>query len=141
MEVRVVDHEETLDLRQRVLRPYWTREQMRAASDPVPNIAVYVQGRVVATANVRAEGMPGDEREGDWRLRGMASDPDLRGRGYGAAALRGALEHVREQGGRRVWCNARTEAIGFYERHGFTVVGEEFETPDGGPHYVAYVTL
>ncbi|HEV2888819.1 MAG TPA: GNAT family N-acetyltransferase [Frankiaceae bacterium] len=141
MEVRVVDPEETVDLRQRVLRPHWTTDQMRAASDPVPSIAVYEDGTVVATANVRPEPMPGDPREGDWRLRGMASDPAVRGRGYGAAALRAALDHVREHGGRRVWCNARTGAMGFYERHGFTVVGEEFDLPDAGPHYMAYVNL
>ena len=141
MDVRVVDPEETVDLRQRVLRPHWTTDQMRAASDPAPTIAVYVDDRVVATANVRPEGMPDDPREGDWRLRGMASEPELRGRGYGAAALRGALDHVRENGGRRVWCNARTGAMGFYERHGFTVVGEEFDLPDAGSHYLMWLEL
>ena len=141
MEVRVVDPSETADLRQRVLRPTWTREQMLAASDPVPNIAVYVDGAVVATANVRPEGMEGDEREGDWRLRGMATEPDLRGRGYGAVALQAALDHAREHGATRVWCNARTPAMGFYLRHGFTVVGEEFDLPEGGPHYRAFVAL
>lgn len=139
--MRVVDAEETLDLRQRVLRPHQTKDEVRAQGDGSPNIAVYEDGRVVATANVRPEGMPGDEREGDWRLRGMASEPELRGKGYGAIALRAALDYARERGAKRVWCNARTPAVGFYERHGFTVVGEEFDLPDAGPHYVAFVGL
>ena len=46
MEVRVVDSEETLDLRRRVLRPGWTVEQMREVSDRTPQHAVYVDGRV-----------------------------------------------------------------------------------------------
>lgn len=141
MEVRVVGPEETLDLRQRVLRPHLTPDEVRAQGDGTPGLAVFVDGRVVATANVRPEGMPGDERPGDWRLRGMASDPELRGRGYGAVALRAALDYARERGATRVWCNARTGALGFYERHGFTVVGEEFDLPDAGPHYLAFVGL
>jgi len=141
IEVRVVESEETLDLRRRVLRPGWTLDQMREVSEDAPQVAVYLDGRLVATANVREEPMPGDPREGDWRLRGMASEPELRGRGYGATALRGALDHVRDSGGKRVWCNARTGAIGFYERHGFTVAGEEFDLPDAGPHYLAFVGL
>ncbi|HEX8002560.1 MAG TPA: GNAT family N-acetyltransferase [Mycobacteriales bacterium] len=141
MEVRVVDPEETLDLRQRVLRPHQTKDEVRAQGDGAPQLAVYVEGRLVATANVRPEPMPGDPRAGDWRLRGMASEPELRGRGFGAAALRAALDYARERGAARVWCNARTPALGFYERHGFAVVGEEFELPDAGPHYLAFVEL
>ncbi|HEU0131684.1 MAG TPA: GNAT family N-acetyltransferase [Mycobacteriales bacterium] len=140
-EIRVVGPADTAELRQRVLRPRWTVERMLAESDPVPGIAVVEDGRVVACASVRPEPMPGDPRDGDWRLRGMASDPDLRGRGYGALALAGALDHARERGGTRVWCNARTGALGFYEKHGFTVVGEEFVLPEGGPHHLAFTEL
>lgn len=140
-EVRVVPPDETLDLRQRVLRPHQTPDEVRASGDGMPGIAVYEDGALVATASVREEPMPGDPREGDWRLRGMASEPEQRGRGYGAAALRAALEYAKERGGKRVWCNARTPALGFYERHGFAVVGEEFELPDAGPHYLAFVGL
>ena len=137
----MVPPDETLDLRQRVLRPHQTPEQIRAQGDGLPGIAVYEDGNVVATASVREEPMPGDPREGDWRLRGMASEPEQRGRGYGAVALRAALDYAKERGGRRVWCNARTGAIGFYEHHGFTVVGEEYDLPDAGPHYLAFVAL
>jgi GNAT superfamily N-acetyltransferase len=114
---------------------------MRARVDPYPSIAVYEDGRVVATATVFEEPMEGDPREGDWRLRGMASEPELRGRGFGAAALTAALDYARERGGKRVWCNARTGAIGFYERHGFTVIGDEYDVPEAGPHYLAFVGL
>lgn len=141
IEVRVVPPEETAHLRQRVLRPHLTVDEVRAQGDAAPHLAVYAGGRLVATASVRPEAMPGDEREGDWRLRGMASDPEERGRGYGATALRAALDHARAHGATRVWCNARTGAIGFYERHGFTVAGEEFDLPGSGPHYVAFVGL
>jgi GNAT superfamily N-acetyltransferase len=137
-EVRVVDPEVTVALRHQVLRPHQTLDDVRAASDGTPGIAVLDGERVLACASVRPEPMPGDERPGDWRLRGMASDPAVRGQGYGALALTAALDHARERGATRVWCNARTPARGFYERHGFTATGGEFHLPDAGPHYLMW---
>jgi ribosomal protein S18 acetylase RimI-like enzyme len=141
VDIRIVDSATTAPLRRAVLRPHFTMEQFLAYPDTSPHVAVYAGGRVVACASVTPEPMPEDPRDGDWRLRGMASDPDVRGQGYGAAALTAALDYVREHGGRRVWCNARTGAIGFYERHGFQTRGEEYDLPDAGPHYFAYVEL
>lgn len=130
---------ETAALRREVLRPHWTLAQVLAAADDAPHLAVYDDGVLVACASIRPEPMPGDPRAGDWRLRGMASEEAVRGRGHGATALAAALGYARERGATRVWCNARTGALCFYVRHGFTVVGEEFELPDAGPHYLAFV--
>jgi ribosomal protein S18 acetylase RimI-like enzyme len=135
-EIRVVWAADTAPLRQQVLRPYLTVEQVVEESDDAPSIAVYDGERVVACASVREEPMPDDPRAGDWRLRGMASAPDVRGQGHGAAALTYALDYARERGGQRVWCNARKGAVGFYERYGFTTIGEEFDVGVIGPHYL-----
>lgn len=70
-----------------------------------------------------------------WRLRGMASDPDRRGAGFGAAVLARGVEEIRARGGRLLWCNARTTAVPFYQRHGLRTVGPEFEVPHIGPHF------
>jgi GNAT superfamily N-acetyltransferase len=141
VEVRVVDAEVTLPLRQAVLRPHQTHDEVRAQGDGLPGVAVLDGERVLACASVREEPMPGDARPGDWRLRGMASDPAVRGQGYGALALTGALDYARDRGARRIWCNARTPAVGFYERHGFRAVGDEFSIEHAGPHYVMVLDL
>jgi GNAT superfamily N-acetyltransferase len=73
-----------------------------------------------------------------WRLRGMATDPSVRGQGYGGALLRAGLRVAAEEGAELVWCNARTSALGFYAAHGFQAVGPEFETAGGIPHRVAW---
>jgi ribosomal protein S18 acetylase RimI-like enzyme len=64
----------------------------------------------------------------------MAIIEELRGAGLGRAVLERCLDHARERGARVVWCNARTGAIGFYERLGFEVVSEVFDVPVIGPH-------
>ena len=69
-----------------------------------------------------------------WQLRGMATHPSVRGSGAGRALVTGGLARVAALGGDLVWCDARTTAVGFYQRLGFTVVGDPFDEPEVGPH-------
>jgi len=69
-----------------------------------------------------------------WQLRGMATDPAVRGGGAGRALLADGLARVAARGGDLVWCDARVTAAGFYERHGFTVVTDPYDKPGIGPH-------
>lgn len=72
------------------------------------------------------------------RLRGMGSLPEYRGQGYGRAALERCFAHGRAIGAGFLWCNARLVAVPFYERLGLAAVGEEFDIPGIGPHYVMW---
>ena len=55
------------------------------------SVAATVAGEVLAVASVMPEGLPGDPLPGDWRIRGMASTPDVRGRGRPS----GGVVHVK----------------------------------------------
>ena len=69
-----------------------------------------------------------------WQLRGMATDPVVRGTGAGRALVREGLARVAARGGDLVWCDARIAAAGFYERMGFAVVTGPYDKPAIGPH-------
>ena len=71
---------------------------------------------------------------GAWRVRGMATAPEARGRGAGTAVLDALVSHALAEGATLVWCTARTRARSLYERAGFAVTSEVFEPPDIGPH-------
>ncbi len=49
-----------------------------------------------------------------------------RGRGVGTAICRRILEDCRTEGHKRVWLNAQTRAIGFYQTLGFSAEGPVF---------------
>jgi ribosomal protein S18 acetylase RimI-like enzyme len=66
----------------------------------------------------------------------MATRADVRGRGAGGAVLGALVSHAAGHGATRVWCNARTPALGLYERAGFERESDEFEIPGIGPHFV-----
>ena len=134
--VRLCTPAESRALRQAVLRPHLTLDEVAAQeNDQAPGLGVFDEtGRCIACAGVRHEPPEGSDDPTAWRLRGMASDPSVRGGGYGSMARRAAEDHVRGQGGTSMWCNARVSAQGFYERHGWEAYGEVFDQPPIGPH-------
>jgi GNAT superfamily N-acetyltransferase len=132
LDVRPVDPAQTRELRQRVLRPHESLEELASHEPPgVHAVGAFDGDELVAVGFVCPDGEPGE-----WRVRGMATKPELRGRGAGSAILAALVEHARAQGATRVWCNARTPALSLYGRAGFEPESEEFEIPGIGPHFV-----
>ena len=128
--VRPLPLEQTRSLRQAVLRPYMTVEDL-ADHEPPGAVAfgAFEGNELVAVGLVGPEGEPGA-----WRIRGMATDPGARGRGAGTTVLGALVRHASAHGATSVWCNARVRAIPLYERAGLHVVSDVFEPPDIGPH-------
>jgi GNAT superfamily N-acetyltransferase len=73
-----------------------------------------------------------------WRLRGMAVDPAYHNKKIGTTLLKACYEHISNQSKfpRGIWCNARSPAIPYYMKNGWTALGDEFEIPNAGPHFV-----
>ena len=137
--VERVPVEVTLPLRQRVLRPHETLDQLRLAGDDDPDTGHFAAidggGTVIGTASVRREAPPwAPEETGAWRLRGMATAEGHRSRGVGARVLQAVIDHVSGHGGGLLWCNARLPAVAFYRRAGFETRGEPWDEPHIGPH-------
>lgn len=128
--VRAVPIEQTRALRQAVLRPHQTPEEL-AGHEPEGAVAVgaFAGGELVAVGLVGPDGGPGA-----WRVRGMATAPSARSCGAGAAVLAALMRLALDAGATRLWCNARTPARSLYERAGFAVVSDEFVLPEIGPH-------
>jgi predicted GNAT family N-acyltransferase len=64
----------------------------------------------------------------------MAVLSPWRGQGVGASLLRCLLDGARQRGASRVFLNAQTYAVPFYERFNFVREGAEY-FEDGIPHY------
>jgi len=61
------------------------------------------------------------------RLRQMAVQNNLQGKGIGAAMMNFAENLARDLGYTRIIMHARKSAIGFYEKLGYKVSGKEFQ--------------
>jgi predicted GNAT family N-acyltransferase len=87
-------------------------------------------GRVVATGRLLLDG---GERASIGR---MATDARARGRGHGAAVLAELQRAAAGRGVREIELHAQVSARGFYERAGYTAVGDVYE--EAG---IAHVTM
>ena len=76
-----------------------------------------------------------------YRLRAMATHPDVRGAGAGRAVVDAALEQVRKAGAELLWCDARKVALGFYDRLGFERIDEWYHVPNVGPHQLMFYRI
>jgi predicted GNAT family N-acyltransferase len=73
----------------------------------------------------------------EWQISQMAVAPDWQGKKLGSAILVALLNKATELGADVVCVDARTSAIGFYERFGFRVASAEFPSAKTGtPHVI-----
>jgi GNAT superfamily N-acetyltransferase len=138
--IRRVPAADARPLRQLVLRPGRPPADSVYPGDDdadTVHLAAFDGGRLAGIASLYREQRPGGPAGSpSWRLRGMATDPDLRGKGVGAAVLRACEAHVADHGGGELWCNARLPAAGFYRAGGYASVGDQFDIAGIGPHVV-----
>lgn len=80
------------------------------------HLLAVLDGMPVGTARILQDGHIGR----------MAVLPEYRGRGIGRALLTQSLEVARDLGVDKVFLDAQTHALGFYERLGFRAEGNEF---------------
>lgn len=154
--VKKIECSETLDLRQKVLRPFSERKECQFPEDQNPrgfHLGVLLnQQQLISIGSFHPAEVPAPLREAlesratpiiqrPYRLRGMATDPDFRGQGYGAALLKRGEQELRDLSCDFLWFNARQVAYKFYEGLGFKYFGEEFEMSGIGPHKIMYKAI
>jgi predicted GNAT family N-acyltransferase len=143
--VKQITASDTHNLRLKVLRPDHPMIYSHFEGDDGPeagHFGVYEGDRLLSVGTVVPEPCKDPNADammmvpGAWRLRGMATEPDARSKGCGTLVLEACLKHVKKHGGTVLWCNARTGAMKFYERHKFVALSDEYVMPGIGPHYL-----
>lgn len=111
-------------LRWRLLRAPWGQPP-GSERDEFEELAVHrlvcdLTGRVLGVGRLHCAG--GEARHG--QIRYMAVDPQWRGQGLGRQLLAALEAAAVRQGLERIDLNAREEAVDFYARQGYAIVGE-----------------
>ena len=128
------------------------------------HFGAFVSARLVGIVSVFLEDEPESKLiEPDfinsWQIRAMATEEAFRGKGYAMALLKRLEDYVskvdkvvrfdsnsnvlksnlKNNGNKErstlIWCNARSEAVGFYEKAAYKISGKEFEIEGVGPHF------
>ncbi len=145
IEIKAVDVNLIKGLRYKVLWPHLEgEEQCEIAPDREAttfHLAAFHGDRVVGTSTFIIDINPKFEEKNQYRLRAMATDPEVRGLGVGAKIIRAAEEELRKKGVKLLWCDARLIATGFYEKLNFKIKGQVYQVPKIGPHKLMFKDL
>ena len=71
----------------------------------------------------------------------MATSPAVRGKQVGRQIIEASIKKLKHMGIELIWCDARLEATGFYEKLGFKIKGDIYHVPEIGPHKLMYLNL
>lgn len=142
--IKFINVADLLAIRNEVLREgKLLAEECRFPSDDLAgafHLGYYVDSELACIASFHPQNYNEYAGQG-YQLRGMATLPQYRGKGYGNQLLNFAIVYLRGQKANYLWCNARKKALQFYLNMGFEIISPEFEVPVIGPHYVMYVKI
>lgn len=139
---RTIVPEDTRPLRHLVLWPHLPDVESCVIDidhrEDAIHIGAYLEERLVGICSLFEMHTPKLEDAKQYRLRAMATHPDMRGAGAGKAVVNAALEQVKNLGKDVLWCDARKVALGFYGRMGFDRIDEWYEVRNIGPHQLMF---
>ncbi|MDP2541360.1 GNAT family N-acetyltransferase [Tenacibaculum discolor] len=139
IKIKNISAQETYEIRLAVLRnnidlPYKFKED---EFENTFHLGAFYNNKLVGIASFmrnRIDVVKGEQ----YQLRGMATLPEVRGMGAGRSLIEEAKRTLKAKDINVLWCNARKEAVGFYESLNFVTIGEEFEVQKVGPHFKMY---
>lgn len=83
------------------------------------HFAAFKDNAIVSVVSLFAKG-------DDYQFRKFAVDDSLQNMGIGRQMLEHITQFAKTNGAKRLWCNARVSAIGFYLKAGFEHTGQLF---------------
>lgn len=137
MALKQIDHgskeyQQMVNLRMEILRKPlglgFTKEELDKEKEDIL-IGAFEEDKMLACCILTKDG------DKCVRLRQMAVQNNLQGKGIGASMMIFAETLARDKGFKRLTMHARKTALGFYEKLGYKVSGDEF-TEVTIPHYL-----
>jgi predicted GNAT family N-acyltransferase len=137
MPLKIIDHgtkeyQQMVDLRNQILRNplglSFTKEELEKEKDDMLFGAFEEDEMLGCCLLTKIE-------KDTVRLRQMAVKTGLQGKGIGRVLMQFSENIARDRGMKKLVMHARKSAVGFYEKLGYKVVGEEFEEVTI-PHFV-----
>ena len=120
IEIKKVAVEDILPIRHKVLWPDKPFEFVKVEGDGEGiHFGLYAHSKLVTIISLFAE-------DKSLRFRKFATLPEYQNRGLGKMMILNVIDYAKENNFERLWCDARTDALNFYERVGFKKFSEPF---------------
>jgi len=139
MIIKQIEAKDTYNIRHQVLRPNLPIETCQFDNDMDEDsfhLGGYNEDQLTSIASFYLDNNSQFPEEFQYRLRGMATIKEFRGRGYSTDLLSTAFPLIKNNHVKVLWCNARTESTEFYSKMGFETIGNVFDIDGVGPHFL-----
>ncbi len=137
--VKKINSTTTFQVRQPVLRPGKPVESCIFEGDDLEtttHLGLYNNSKLAGIVSIFASCHKLFPQVGQFQLRGMAVLDEFQKKGYGERLVSEAECCIKEQNGSLIWFNAREAAVDFYKKMGYEIVGDAFDIPTIGIHFV-----
>ncbi|RAJ14620.1 GNAT family N-acetyltransferase [Olleya aquimaris] len=142
--IKAISGSDTIPVRHAVLRK---GKPVEACPIPEDNLestyhfGLFYKDKLVGVCTFVADQSPYFDDAVQYRLRAMGVLEEYQGYHFGKHLLNHGVAFLKTKNIDRLWFNARLIALNFYKNNGFTTIGNQFDIPKVGPHYVMHKTL
>ena len=144
IEIKQINGLETIPIRHIVLRKGKPIETCTFPEDNLNSsfhFGLYYQKKIVGVCSFLLDQSPSFKEPKQYRLRAMAVLEDYQGFHFGKQLLTHGVHFLKEKEIKRLWFNARVIALNFYKNNGFETIGNVFNIPTVGDHYLMHKKL
>lgn len=139
-----IDSELCYSIRNLVLWPHKRLEDCYIDtdhSDDAFHLGAFIDNELVCIASLFKQYNEKFSYSNQYRLRAMATLPKSQNMGVAKSLINFACDKLQREGQELLWCDARIIARQFYQKSGFSILGESYEIPIIGTHYLMYKKL
>jgi len=139
--IKQIEAIETFSVRHPVLRGGKPIESCHFDGDDLEttiHFGLFLENNIIGVISLFENINPLFTPEKQFQIRGMAVLENHQKKGFGADLVNYAENYIKEQNGELIWFNARINAVRFYEKLGYKIIGNAFEIGDIGTHYVLF---
>ncbi len=134
MIVTEANYEDVLKLRQQVMYPDKDIDFVKLPDDDKGiHLGIFEEGVLISAVSIFMH------ENRNVQFRKLATRKDMQGKGYGIMLLKWLIDYANDVKLNRIWCNAREESLGFYQKAGFKETGERFNR--NGHNYIVMEML
>ena len=141
VEVKKITYLDTFSVRSAVLRqgkPIETCFFFGDDDEETIHFGLFIDYNLIGVASIFKAQNEIFEKNNQFQLRGMAILNEFQGLGFGNILLKEVCKFLETKNVEVLWFNAREKAVSFYQNFGFQVVGNSFEIPEIGTHFVMF---
>ncbi len=121
MEIKIINADQTWELRQKVMWPEKELAYVKLSDDAVgTHYGLYDGGCLISVISTFVN-------NSEIQFRKFATVQDKQGQGYGTKLLQHAIAAAQASGATAIWCNARKDKASFYQKFGLEKTPVEYE--------------